>query len=323
MLKPKISTQKIEVLLDGIELHLVGGAVRDLLIGNEPKDYDYSTPNRPEEVEQAILKAGSHCYSMGKKFGTIGFKYEYEPKNFEFVEITTFRTEFYHPGNRKPLVEFTTNMEDDMSRRDFTINAMTIGSNGELWDKYSGQKDLKNKIIRAVGNPEKRFDEDPLRILRAVRFAAKYNFEIEAETRNCCQKMNWRLLDISKERWVIELDKILSNENVKKGLTQLMELDLLKVMIPNLTLQGEISWNKTIDAVGSAPKENLNLRWAAFLCNIAQPFGKTNHDILGAELATQICTYLKFSKARTDYIVEQIKNQLNFESDIYPFINHN
>ena len=323
MFKPKISTQKVEELLGGIKLYLVGGAVRDLLIGNEPKDYDYSTPNSPEEVEQAILSAGRHCYAMGKKFGTIGFKYEYEPKKFEFVEITTFRTEFYNPGNRKPVVEFTTNMEDDMSRRDFTINAMAIGSNGELWDKYGGQKDLKDKIIRAVGNPEKRFDEDPLRILRAVRFSTKYNFEIEAETRNCCQKMNWQLLDISKERWVVELDKILGSENVKKGLTQLMELGLLKVMVPNLMLQDEIGWNKTIDAVGSVPKENLNLRWAAFLHNIAQPFDKINYDILGAELAIQICAYLKFSKARTDYIVEQIKNQLNSESDIYTFIKHN
>ena len=336
MNESKISTQKVEELLGGIELYLVGGAVRDLVLGNEPKDYDYSTPNSPDEVEQAILKADRHCYAMGKKFGTIGFKYEYEPKKFEFIEITTFRSEHYTPGSRKPAVEFTTNMQADMSRRDFTINAMALHSNGELWDEYGGQLDLQNKIVRAVGSPKQRFKEDPLRILRAVRFATKYNFEIESETERYCKRMNWALLDISKERWVIELDKILGSENVKKGLGLLMDLELLKVIIPTLELQQNYNqnspyhdftlWEHTKNVVANVPKENLNLRWAALLHDIAKPFTRTenpkghsnylNHDILGAELASQVCAYLKFSKVRTDYIVEQIKNHLKPESDL-------
>ncbi len=336
MLKPKITPNQIQDFL-GIQVYLVGGAVRDILLGKTPKDYDFGTSASPEQIENAITNAGRKTYCVGKKFGTIGFKYKLDDEvGSEYVEITTFRTEKYEPNNRRPTVEFTNDLKEDMSRRDFTINAMAMGNGGEIIDYFNGQQDLQNGVIKCVDNPKQRFKEDPLRILRAVRFATKYGFEIESETMRYCSKMNFRLLDISKERWVMELDKILSSDNVKVGLDLLMDLGSFKVMIPVLELQKNYQqnspwhdftlWEHTKNVVANIPKENLDLRWTALLHDIAKPFTRTqnpkghsnyiNHDILGSEMALGICQYLKFSKVRTNYITTQIKNHLSPDSDL-------
>jgi tRNA nucleotidyltransferase (CCA-adding enzyme) len=334
-IEPKITPADVQELLK-LEVWLVGGAVRDLLLGLEPKDYDFSTPAGPDEVVEAIQKAGYKPYLLGQKFGTIGFKFQYAPKRFEYIEITTFRKESYIPGSRKPDVEFVQDMILDMSRRDFTINAMAIGVDGILWDEFGGLEDLKNGIVRAVGQPKPRFKEDPLRILRAVRFAAKYNFELEEQTAIYCAKMAWSLLTVSKERWVIELDKILGSVGVRKGLNLLMDLKLFKVMMPYLELQKGYDqnspwhdfelWEHTLNVVENVPAKNIELRWVGLLHDIAKPMVRVenpkghsnymNHEILGAQIAGQLCSYLKFSKARTDYIVSQIHTHLDPDSDL-------
>jgi tRNA nucleotidyltransferase (CCA-adding enzyme) len=192
-----------------IPLYLVGGAVRDSLLGKVPKDWDFTTPCLPDEIEETIKKIGKKPYLLGKKFGTIGFKLELEKDVFEYVEITTFRGEKYETGNRKPEVNFIDKIEQDLIRRDFTINSMAINSKLKLIDICDGQQDLKNGIIRTVGNPKIRFKEDPLRLLRAIRFATVLDFAIEQKTWEKLCSMKFGLFEISRERWVMEMDKIL------------------------------------------------------------------------------------------------------------------
>ena len=329
-----IYPKQIEDFL-GIPVYLVGGSVRDFLLDKAPKDYDFSTPCSPDEVELAIKNCGRRAYILGKKFGTIGFKFPTETGN-EMIEITTFRSEAYQSESRKPEVAFTKNFEADMSRRDFTINAMSIKPDGKIWDSFGGREDLVNKTIKAVGHPKTRFKDDPLRILRAIRFATILNFHIEEKTFEYICKMKFHLLEISKERWVMELDKILGSDNVVVGLDLLMDSGVLGIIIPELTLQKNYQqntpyhdftlWEHTKRVVNNVPASQLDLRWTALLHDIAKPFTRTenkngnsnyiNHDILGAEMASKLCNHLKFSKTRTEYIVENIRHHLEHGSDL-------
>jgi tRNA nucleotidyltransferase (CCA-adding enzyme) len=327
--------QKTSELLD-VPIYLVGGAVRDSLLQKTPKDWDFATPILPDEIQAVLEKAGRKPYLIGKKFGTIGFKLELEKNEFEYIEVTTFRGERYEYKNRKPEVTFSTKIDQDLSRRDFSINAMAIDSNLKIIDFFDGQKDLENRIVKCVGKPKIRFNEDSLRILRAIRFATQLDFEIEQKTWEKLSKMKFNLLDISKERWVMELDKILGFQNVQKGLDLLMESGCLGVMIPELILQKDYDqntpyhdfdlWTHTKKVVSGVPKENVELRWAGLLHDIAKPFTRTenkkghsnyiNHHLLGAEMAKKVCNYLKFSTKRTDYIVDQILCHLETDSDL-------
>jgi putative nucleotidyltransferase with HDIG domain len=321
-------------------IYLVGGSVRDYLLSQEPKDYDFATALLPDEVEARIIASGRKAYILGKKFGTIGIKIKLENGKYEYVEITTYRGEEYDQftkstlaRSRKPTVNFITEIHEDLSRRDFTINAIAMDKNGNVKDFFGGKEDIKNMVIRCVGVPKQRFKEDPLRILRAIRFATKYDFEIEPKTWEYVCKMKFELLRVSKERWVIELDKILGFDDVKVGLNLLMDSRILGVMIPELTLQKEYNqnspwhdftlWDHMCRAVENCPADNLDLRWAALLHDIAKPFTRTenpkghsnylNHDILGAEMSLKVSDYLKFSKARKVFIHDNIKNHLKPE----------
>lgn len=326
----------VENLLN-LPVFLVGGAVRDLLLGKNIKDWDFATPATPDQIENALRKAGKKPYLIGKKFGTIGFKLEIDGK-FEYIEITTFRTEIYQEKNRKPQVAFTDQIEIDLARRDFTINSLAMKSNGQIIDNWNGQKDLQSKIIKVVGSAKERFKEDPLRILRVLRIAASLDFEIEEKTWEKLCKMRFEILNISKERWVLEIDKILrlENEKLEKGLDLLMESGIFGVIIPELTLQKNYNqnspyhdfdlWTHTKKVVCNVPFENLDLRWTALLHDIAKPFCRTenknghsnyiNHDILGAEISLKVSNYLKFSNSRRDYIFENILNHIKPDSTL-------
>ncbi len=327
-------TLLVENLLN-LPVYLVGGAVRDLLLGKKTKDWDFATCRSPDQTELAIKKAGKKPYLLGKKFGTIGFKSEID-KKFEYIEITTFRTEIYQEKNRKPQVVFTDQIDVDLARRDFTINAMAMKSDGKIIDNWNGQVDLKNKIIKTVGNAKERFREDPLRILRAIRLAGSLDFEIEKITWQKLSKMRFELLNISKERWVLEIDKILSLENPEKSLDLLMDSGILGVIIPELGLQKNYNqksiyhdfdlWTHTKKVVCNINSQDLDLRWTALLHDIAKPFTKSenkngysnyiNHDILGAQMSLKISNYLKFSNNRKDYIFENILNHLKPDSPL-------
>ena len=181
----------------------VGGSVRDKVMGRVPKDYDFATPLLPDDIEGAVRAAGRHAYTVGKRFGTIGCKVD-----GHYVEITTFRSENYTAGSRKPTVEFVSDLREDLSRRDFTVNAMAWGENG-LYDPFGGRLDILAQTLKCVGIPKSRFKEDPLRILRAVRLASQLGFGIDQLTYSKMKKMAPSLLTISKERWVMELDALL------------------------------------------------------------------------------------------------------------------
>src|SRR5437867_3931170 len=187
-------------------LYLVGGCVRDELLGLRVSDYDCTTDAPPDQVKGFAHQARADAiYTVGERFGTIGAIFG-ELR----VEITTYRTESYTHGDRKPQVAFGATLQEDLSRRDFTINAMARSvAGGDLVDPFGGRQDLDARIIRGVGNPDERFREDPLRLLRAVRFAAQLGFSIEDQTRSSIERNADMLKTISMERVAQETNKIL------------------------------------------------------------------------------------------------------------------
>ena len=211
----------------GYESYLVGGFVRDKIMGRASSDVDISTKARPEKIEEVFRDL--KIIDVGKKFGTIrviGHGQEYE--------ITTFRKDFSYKDKRRPgQVVFADKIESDLERRDFTINAMAL-RNGELIDPFGGQKDIKEKIIRAVGNPYERISEDYLRALRAVRFAANLGFDIEKNLQEAIKKNSKNLAYISVERQAAELDKILIGPDPARGIRLLGKLGLLGEIFPEV-----------------------------------------------------------------------------------------
>lgn len=289
-------------------IYQVGGSVRDAILGKTPKDFDYTTPYTPDEIESMVKADGRRAYLTGKRFGTIGFKLD-----GEFIEVTSFRIEVYN-NSRNPEVQFGISLEEDLSRRDFTINSLARDTEGNIIDLFNGIEDINNKIIRCVGNPKQRFKEDPLRILRAIRFATQLGFMIDDKTKEYMFKMRMDLLRISKERWMQELDKILLSDNVRIGLDLLMELQIFNVILPELSIQYKYDqdspyhdfdlWTHTKEVVIATPPE-LHLRWSALLHDIGKPFVRTknskgysnyiDHEKISHELVHKYGLYFKRS----------------------------
>ena len=311
--------------------YLVGGSVRDTLLGIPPHDYDFSSPLTPDEIEAAVRKAGKRPLTTGKRYGTVAFKID-----GQMVEITTFRLEKYTPGSRKPDVTFVDDITHDLSRRDFTINAMARREDGQLIDPFGGQKDLKRKLIRTVNKPYDRYNEDPLRMLRAARFTSQLGFDVEEDATIQARKKAEKILEVSKERWVQELDKLLLGDDVTRGLNFLAETRLLNFMIPELAIQvgydqdspyHELDlWQHTLKTV-ALTKRDVTLRWAALLHDVGKPFVRTvnkkgysnyvGHEKVGGELITKIGTYLKWPKARTETVCRLIYDHLNMDSPLH------
>jgi len=347
---------KVEAIVSPV--YQVGGSVRDELLGKEPKDFDYATPLSPDEVEAKIKAAGKHAYAIGKKFGTIGMKID-----GQLVEVTTFRAETYQEGSRKPSVEFVTDITADLSRRDFTINAIakkslhSPGSGSGYWchrpqicgcamtskrgeryiDPHGGRLDLLERVIKGVGNPKDRYKEDPLRMLRAARFAAQLGFTVEANTEAQAGKMAHRILMVSRERWMLEIDKLLLSDKPSVGLKVLARTRLLNFMLPELALQvcydqnnphhNLTLWDHTLAVVDATPAE-IDLRWAALLHDIGKVFVRTEkpdrsnyikHDLLGAELVTRLSLYLKWSNDRRETVTDIVLNHMRPDSPLRPY----
>lgn len=202
----------------GYEAYVVGGSVRDMLMGTKAHDFDITTSATPSQMKKVF--DGYYTVDTGIKHGTITFVYEKEP-----IEITTYRIDGDYKDSRHPeRVEFTTNLSNDLSRRDFTINALVYNDSEGIIDLFGGQNDIKNKTIKAIGDPKKRFEEDALRILRGVRFASQLGFEIEENTKNAMKECAHLLHNISCERINIELSKFLLGKNVKKALLENYEI---------------------------------------------------------------------------------------------------
>ncbi len=305
-------------------LYLVGGSVRDLLLGRPVKDLDFATSAEPRITEAAGRAAGAtSVYTIGEKFGTIGFAFD--SLN---VEITTFREEHYPTATRHPEVQHGVDIVADLSRRDFTINAIAIEARtGEIIDRFQGLADLEHRLIRAVGEPEARFREDPLRILRAVRFAAELDFQIHPETLAAMRTMAPELERISRERIAAEFNRLLVAPAADHGLDLIRSLGLLPYTIPELipiakdTGEGRHKniWTHTVRVVTQSPPR-LPVRWAALLHDAAKPmtrsvdeFGQVHffgHERLGADLTRRAFRRLKLDRALTERVAGLVEMHL-------------
>ena len=300
-----------------LKLYQVGGSVRDAIMGRKPKDYDFATPQSPEEIEKAIKEAGRRPYRSGKRFGTFGVKV-----NGNLVEITTFKN-----GVKT--------IQEDLSYRDFTINAIAEEIDGKLIDPFNGRLDIMSGIIRCVGSPKRRFIEDPLRMVRVARFASELGFSVDQYTESYMKKMAHTILKSAKERWVNEMDKILVSQNPVTGLQLLMRTRLLNFMIPELALQYNYNqnspyhdftlWEHTIRVV-SKVNNDINLRWGALLHDIGKPFTATvnkrrytnyiHHAELGYEIVLKLGAYLKWSKERTEAVSQLVLHHMDENSPL-------
>lgn len=315
-------------------VYLVGGSVRDLLLKKTPNDFDFNTPLSPDEIEAAAKKAGRHVYAIGKKFGTIGFKVEDMNGAFQKVEVTTFRSEKYEPGNRKPQVEFVSDLRDDLSRRDFTINAIAYDT--DYIDPFGGRMDIMARKIKSVGKATDRFKEDPLRMLRAARFAAQLGFTVDPNMIGFIRKLSSSISTISRERWVQELDKLLVSDNPMKGLEVIYDGYMLRYMLPEVRLAYIHSRMRDAlsDRLDNSPKD-ADIRWGILLWDIGKPvimsfdimaeeYGRwPQEEIIGLELARGICLRLKFSNERMAVIEDMFKNKKRWEQKYEKDTSHN
>jgi len=305
----------------GFQAYLVGGCVRDLIRGVEPGDWDIATNANPEEIKNLFPKS-----FMNNKFGTVAI---------EEIEITPFRIEEKYTDKRHPdKVKWAKTIEQDLARRDFTINSIALEfpiSNFQfpkIIDPFNGQKDLDKRIIRAVGKAEDRFSEDALRMLRAVRFATCLGFSIETKTSKAIKKNAPWLQAISKERIRDEFLKIIMTDKAADGIELLKETGLLKYIVPELEEGYKVSQNKhhiygcyehAILSLKYAAKKNFNkyVRLASLFHDIGKPRAKRGqgstfygHEVIGAKITIQVLNRLRFSKKDIEKIVKLVRYHL-------------
>lgn len=308
----------------GFEAYAVGGCVRDSLLGKTPNDWDITTSAKPEDMKSVF--ADFHCIDTGIKHGTVTVVIDGEP-----LEITTFRLDGEYEDNRHPKsVTFTSNLGADLGRRDFTVNAMAYSKMTGTVDLFGGQNDLKNGIIRCVGDPDRRFNEDALRILRALRFASALDFEIEEKTAQSLLKNRALLGNISEERIAKELLKLVCGKGAKRILTDFAPV--LFEILPELQSMYKNShdnlhhcydiYEHTLIAVESIDPEPT-LRFAMLLHDCGKPAVKKfdengvahfyGHQRISAEISAQILARLKVSNKFRDEILFLVSNHDRWE----------
>ena len=308
----------------GFEAYAVGGCVRDSLLGKTPNDWDITTSAKPEDMKSVF--AEFRCIDTGIKHGTVTVVIDGEP-----LEITTFRLDGEYEDNRHPKsVTFTSNLGADLGRRDFTVNAMAYSKKTGTVDLFGGQNDLKNRIIRCVGDPDRRFNEDALRILRALRFASALDFEIEEKTAQSLLKNRALLGNISEERIAKELLKLVCGKGAKRILTDFAPV--LFEILPELQPLYKNShdnphhcydiYEHTLIAVESIDPEPT-LRFAMLLHDCGKPAVKKfdengvahfyGHQRISAEISAQILARLKVSNKFRDEILFLVSNHDRWE----------
>lgn len=326
------------------ELALVGGPVRDMLLHRVSHDLDFCTSARPEEFEPILRRWGHDGFwDMGRKFGTLG-AVRRRPDGTEVkVEITTYRSDAYDPDSRKPEVQYGDTLEGDLSRRDFTVNAMALRvPDLEFVDPFGGASDLAKGVLRTPVDPRQSFDDDPLRMMRAVRFVAQLGFTIETNTAEAIVDMVDRLDIVSAERIRDEITKLLLSDRPRKGLEALVESGIAKRVLPEIpALQLEIDehhrhkdvFEHTMmvleraialetDDEGPVPSPDLTLRLAALLHDIGKPRtrkfedgGKVSfhhHDVVGAKMTRKRLKKLHFDHHLIEDVSELVNLHLRF-----------
>jgi len=320
---------------EGLEAFAVGGCVRDTLMGRDPEDWDLATNAEPARIQSLFERKGFNCF-YENDFGTVGIILPDNPQRdfSNIMEITTYRTESTYSNKRHPdSVRWVKTIEEDLSRRDFTSNAIAVKVNGdevEIIDPYGGRKDIKSRTIRAVGDPEKRFAEDALRMFRAVRFATTLNFKIEPGTLEAIKKNASWTADVSEERVRDELVKMIMSERAADGVELLRSVGILDYVIPELVVGYEVTQNKhhihdcyrhNLLTLDYAAKRgfNLHVRMAGLLHDVAKPAVKSgegddatfyNHEIVGAKMVREILLRLKFSKKDVAKIIKLVRYHL-------------
>ena len=326
------------------EAYLVGGWVRDILLNREPKDWDITTNAKPEQVQKIFPDS-----AYENKFGTVAVKTRSENEKLKIIEITTFRIEGKYTDKRHPdEVKFAKTVEEDLSRRDFTINAIAVRVNGkskmekgktetksiihyplsiELTDPFDGQEDTKNKIIKTVGKSSDRFNEDALRMMRAVRFAAELGFEIDKKTEDAIKKEAGLIEMIAKERIRDEFTKLVMAPGAMKGIEKLEELGLLKLIMPELREGIGVTqdkhhiytvWEHNLRALDYTVKKNysLEVRLAALFHDLGKPKTKAgkspnstfyNHEMVSAKMAAKILDRLHFSNSIVEKVIHLVR----------------
>src|SRR3989339_204937 len=268
----------------GFEAYLVGGCVRDVLAGRKPKDWDFTTNARPEDIIKIFPKT-----FYENEYGTVGVVNENtEDESLKVVEITPYRIEGKYSDYRRPdSVVFSKNLEDDLKRRDFTINAIAYDiTKGQIVDPYNGQKDIKDKVIRAVGNPEERFAEDALRVLRAIRLATELGFMINSETEKALENNVKNLGKIAQERIRDEFIKLIMSPNPMIGIVLANRLGILKYVSPeteagiNIKQNGDHIydvWEHNLRALQHSADRGwpLHVRLSALFHDVSKP--ETRH----------------------------------------------
>jgi poly(A) polymerase len=329
----------------GFQAYLVGGCVRDLLLGREPKDYDVATNARPDEV----MRFFPETYAVGAQFGvvlvpvpdqgTVGDASLQGSEKSRVVEVATFRSDIgYSDGRRPDEVRFTQDPREDVARRDFTINGMMLDplagkAPGEVRDFVGGRKDLAAGLIRSIGDAEKRFGEDKLRMLRAVRFAARFEYVIETATFAAVQKLASEIEIVSRERVRDELTRMSTEGHGRRAFLLLDESGLLRHVLPEISVmkgveqpaefhpEGDV-FAHTLLLLENLPQPcPLTLAWGALLHDVGKPatFRRApdrirfdNHVEVGVKIAEEICKRLRFSNDDTTQILALVDNHMRF-----------
>jgi len=333
---PEATNLAIAFKAAGFKLALVGGPVRDAILGRLGNDLDFATDAHPKDCEKILNKWADSVWDIGAAFGTVAGK-----KGDITVEITTYRSESYELDSRKPNVEFGKTIESDLSRRDFTINAMALELTTDeptFIDLYNGVGDLQSKLIKTPGKPEDSFSDDPLRMMRAARFMSQLNFTIDPAVIAAIKSMTARLEIISAERIRDEFIKIIMSDNPRLGITLLVETGLADIFLPEIPkLKLEIDehhhhkdvYEHTLTVLEQAIAleerlggPNLTLRLAALLHDIGKPKTKEliagggvsfhHHEVVGSRLCKERMKKLRFDNHIINDVAQLVYLHLRF-----------
>jgi poly(A) polymerase len=318
----------------GHQAYLVGGCVRDLLLGREPADYDVTTDATPDEV----MRIFPDTYAVGAQFGVVLVplpKDSVPKQENDCVEVATFRSDMgYSDGRHPDQVRFSVDPREDVQRRDFTINGLLLDPiKNEVLDFVGGRKDLDAHIIRSIGDPESRFAEDKLRMMRTVRFAARFEYTIDPDTLKAIQKLARQIMQVSRERLRDELTKMLTEGHARRAFLLLDETGLLREVLPEISAMKGVEQPPQFHPEGGVFVHTLllldklpqpcptTLAWGALLHDVGKPptfrvapdrIRFDGHVDVGVKMAQEICRRLRFSNDDTDQILALVANHMRF-----------
>ena len=322
----------------GFQAYLVGGCVRDLLLNREPADYDVATSATPEQVMEIF----PDTYAVGVQFGVVLVPAPPEHRTdgeqtvaAKTVEVATFRSDLgYSDGRHPDEVRFSQDPREDVARRDFTINGMLLDPlTNEVLDYVGGRADLAAGIIRTIGDPERRFSEDKLRMLRAIRFAARFGYQIDAETVTAIQHQAHEIQVVSRERVRDELTKMLTEGHARQAFLLLDESGLLKAVLPEISIMKGVQQPAEFHPEGDVFVHTLllldhlphpcppTLAWGALLHDVGKPatfrvapdrIRFDDHVDVGVKIAEEICERLRFSSSETAQVLALVENHMRF-----------